>query len=362
MKGLYIAKIDEEYSLDFGVSKKIKGQIQAFENLGVKIDYLRLKDKNVMLNDKKIKRIKVKYFAYAEYRKFTKNLGNEYDFIYARYVKGDLNFYKTLKDYHKKGVKVIVEIPTYPYDTEQKSCNIKVIKSNIFDKIIRKKLKKYLFRIAVTNEHKEIFGIKTININNGINIKEFPLIKPVCSKSINLVGIANLAPWHGYDRVIKGLGQYYANKNKSENVEFYIIGEGKEKENLMSLCEKLNLEDKVHFLGAKRGRELDEIFDRMHIGASSLALFRAGGGHDPIKSKEFLARGIPVLLGYKDRLIDMNLPYVFHVVENDEPIDIDLIVEKYNASLKINPQDIREYAKEFLSWEAQMQKILSELR
>ena len=53
----------------------------------------------------------------------------------------------------------------------------------------------------------------------------------------------------------------------------------------------------------------------MHIGVSSLALFRAGGGHDPIKSKEFVAKGMPVIIGYKDKALSSNLEFIY---ENKE--------------------------------------------
>ena len=76
-----------------------------------------------------------------------------------------------------------------------------------------------------------------------------------------------------------------------------------------------SLNEYVHFVGSRIGSELNLIMDKADIGVSSLALFRAGGGHDPIKTKEFIARGIPVILGYEDKLVDMNLPYIMKVNE-----------------------------------------------
>ena len=49
LKGLYIAKVDEEYSLDIGVYKKIQGQINAFKNKLDVIDFIRLKNKDKLI-------------------------------------------------------------------------------------------------------------------------------------------------------------------------------------------------------------------------------------------------------------------------------------------------------------------------
>ena len=51
LKGLYIAKVDEEYSLDIGVYKKIQGQINAFKNKLDVIDFIRLKNKDIYFNN-----------------------------------------------------------------------------------------------------------------------------------------------------------------------------------------------------------------------------------------------------------------------------------------------------------------------
>lgn len=366
MKGLYIARIDEEYSLDLGVGKKIRGQIHAFNELGYDIDYLRLVDKTVKFNDKSFNKVKYRFFGCRHFYKVIKNIDykniDEYDFIYIRYIQGNISLYNIIKYFSKRNKKIIIEIPTYPYNTEFNKMTLRRFIVGNLDKYITKRIHKYVFRISVTNTHEEIFGIKTININNGIDLRELPIIDKKENNKINMIGIANLARWHGYDRVINGLADYYNNEFiDKKDVNFYIVGEGSEKSNLMMITKEQNIDDKVHFLGAKSGKELDRIFDDMHIGVSSLALFRAGGGHDPIKSKEFLGRGIPVMLGYEDKLIDMNLPYVFKVDENNTAIDIENIVSRYKACDYIKNNEIRKYAEEFLTWKFQMNKIIKEL-
>lgn len=365
MKGIYITKVDTEYNLDIGVSKKILGEINAFKNLENSIDYVRLKNKDIYINDKKLGSTDTRYFACKDIYKALKNINLNYDFAYLRYCRGNYNFYKIIKLLYKNNVKIIVEIPTYPYRSEISSRSVTGIIDLTLDKAVVPLLKKYVYRISVTSDDEEIFGIKTIKINNGIEIDRFKLVNynNRSIDKINLVGIGNLAKWHGYDRVIEGLNNYYKGNKilSNQEVHFYIIGEGNEKSNLEDLMQKYDLSKYIHFLGAKNGEELDSIFDDMDIGVSSLALYRAGGGHDPIKSKEFLARGLPVILGYADRLIDMKLPYIFKFEEEDKPIDIGVLLKKYNQISNIKPEEIRKYAKENLTWEFQMKKVIKEL-
>ncbi|ASW42427.1 glycosyltransferase [Clostridium isatidis] len=363
MNIIYVARIDEDYSLDLGVAKKINGQISALEALYCNVDYLRIKNKKIMLNDIELKEIKYRRLAYRHLYNSIKRINNQFDAAYLRYVRADYFFLKTIKLLYKRGVKVIVEIPTYPYITEINKKTVRGILEIFIDNIITRLLKKYVFKISTTSKYEEIFGIETIKINNGIDMNSFPLKNKSnhdTTKVIKLIGIGNLARWHGYDRIIKGMFEYYK-ENVDINIEFYIVGEGNEKVNLEKLTHDLNMQKYVHFLGVKTGTELDNIFDEMDIGVSSLALFRAGGGHDPIKSKEFLARGIPIILAYQDLLIDMSLPYVFFEEESNSPIDMKKIIEKYKKVRTIDSEEIRNYSIKNLSWENQMKKVIKVL-
>ena len=281
----------------------------------------------------------------------------KYEFAYIRFSRGDIEYYKLIKFLSKNNVKVIVEIPTYPYAQQFSYFNIKHLVYGILDILIWKSIRKYIYRISTTNSLHEIQKIKCICINNGIDLEELPMPNNKYKKSLNLVGIANISKWHGYDRVIKGLHKYYSDKNNCYEVRFHIIGEGDEKLNLIKLVDKFNLNSVVKFEGVKIGSELNNIMNDMDIGISSLALFRAGSGHDPIKTKEFLGRGIPVILGYDDKLVDMNLPYVIKVKEDESDLDIEGIVNKYLQRQWTN-EDIKSYARKNLSWETQIKKIV----
>ena len=114
-------------------------------------------------------------------------------------------------------------------------------------------------------------------------------------------------------------------------------------------------------MGAKFGDELDEIYDNSDIGISSLALFRAGGGHDPIKSKEYISKGIPVVIGYDDRALSEELDFVYKVSGDEIAIDIEEIVNKY-VNMKTTSYEIMQYAVENLTWESQIKKVVKYIK
>lgn len=364
MKGLYISTIDREELRFLGVYKKVQYQIDAFKNLGVDMDYIGLMGKNIEFINSKIHFNKKRLRQIMMFKKIVDNnkyiISNKYDFIYIRFSFANPYMFKLSRILKEQGMKIIIEIPTYPYEDEIKNSFKNVILKNI-DRYLWGKNSKYIYRLVLTNDYNNLFGIKAINIFNGVSSREIKenTINNIKNEEINLIGVANISRWHGYDRIIRGLYEYYKEEKKYK-INFYIIGEGAEKENLEKLSNELGVYKYVHLLGSRYGSELEELYDMMHIGVSSLALFRAGGGHDPIKSKEYLAKGLPVIIGYKDRALSSNLDFVYEVEANDSSIDLNKIIEKYTKS-KVKNSNIIEYAKNNLTWDSQIAKIIKSI-
>lgn len=363
MKGLYIAPVDSYIKEHLGIYTKILGQINALTNLGVEMDYIRMENDYIVMenikSDYQIKR--AKHYVFFKYIICNmEKIVNKYEFVYIRFSFANPYMFKLAKLLKKEGIKVFIEIPTFPYENElEKSFKNSLLK--IVDKILWKMNRNNIYRLVVTAKLKELFGVRCISIFNGIDVENLSQSKEIKDKNkIKLIAVANISKWHGYDRVIKGLSEYYLLNGKKTEVEFYLVGEGIEKENLKKITHELKCDKYVKFLGAKHGKELDEIFETMDIGVSSLALFRAGGGHDPIKSKEYIGRGIPVLLGYKDMALDNELEFVFNVPSDESNININDIVNKYNK-MNYTSNEIRRYAEENLSWDSQMRKVINSL-
>lgn len=361
MKGLYISVVDRESKRFGGVYKKIQSQVGAFQNLDVSMDYIGMKGNAIefvnTIDKVNLERAK-HYIFFRRILKRYSELNNKYDFIYVRYSFANPYMTLLIRKFSRANTKVFVEIPTYPYSDEIKKTTKNKVLLKV-DRLLWKLNKNWIDRLVLTNDIKDLFGIKAVNIFNGINIKDISIgIEGALNNSINMIGVANVSRWHGYDRLIKGIADYYKNNDCNKYlVNFYIVGEGPEKNNLEELTTNLNVSKYVKFLGAKFGEELEKIYEDMHIGVSSLALFRAGGGHDPIKSKEYVAKGMPVIIGYEDKALPSELPFVFNVDSDDSNIDIIHIIEKYSM-MKLSSKKIAKYAEEKLSWESQIIKVV----
>ena len=108
--------------------------------------------------------------------------------------------------------------------------------------------------LVTFSDEEEIFGKRTIRISNGVDFDSIPLHVPSVANTepINLIGVAEVHLWHGFDRVMTGLGEYfqkYGRSNiKQRDVHFHVVGGVHP--NQMSNCfapiiEKYHLKDKI---------------------------------------------------------------------------------------------------------------------
>ena len=117
-----------------------------------------------------------------------------------------------------------LEIPTYPYDQEFEGFSrIERLQLRI-DQIFRKGLARHLEAIVTFTNLEQIFGQRTIRISNGVDFDCMPLHQKVdTTKELHLIGVAEVHYWHGFDRLIAGLGEYYRQPNVKP-VYFHIVG------------------------------------------------------------------------------------------------------------------------------------------
>ena len=110
----------------------------------------------------------------------------DYSFI-ADYVRREGIEFVYIRSYHnanpftihlvnrmkKYGAKVLMEIPTYPYDQEYIT---RAMKLDLFvDRRFRSRLARYLDGIVTFSNAETIFGGRTIRISNGIDFDEIPM-------------------------------------------------------------------------------------------------------------------------------------------------------------------------------------------
>lgn len=258
----------------------------------------------------------------------------------------------------KMGVKTVMEIPTYPYDQEYITVESK---SFLFmDKMYRKKLAKELHAIVTFSNEDLIFGQRTIRISNGIDFASLKLKGDRHrADELHLIGVAEIHYWHGFDRVVAGLGNYYRENTGACKVFFHIVGEcsGKrERDEILPLIEEYHLENYVILHGPLYGSELDQLFDRSDIGIGSLGRHRSNITYiKTLKNREYAARGIPFVYSEIDEDFE-EMSYILKVPADESPIDINRLIE-FKQLVEETPEQIRDSVKH-LSWKNQMEKVL----
>ncbi|MGN1275926.1 MAG: hypothetical protein ACI4UK_02905, partial [Floccifex sp.] len=187
------------------------------------------------------------------------------DFIYIRRESVDQSFVRFLRKVKKENpnTKLILELPNYPYNLGKGRYGRFGYPYYLKNKFGVAKFYKYINRIVTYSEHKEIFNIPTININNGIDLslvrKRQPAYTNVKSE-IRLIGVAQVRMWHGYDRFIEGLHGYYTNGGKRKII-FDIVGDILDTYQYEEKIKEYHLEDHVILHGRKAGEELDRLYD-----------------------------------------------------------------------------------------------------
>ena len=350
-----------------GISKKIYYQVNALKACGLEVHlcYMdetsgkkRLIDNQVIADYgqgiiSKIKK-RTEFSSVTQYAK-----ENGIDFVYLRSNHNASYFtIQMVKQLKQNGIKVVMEIPTYPYDAEYAAQHMS---RQIFqDKLFRNKLAEHLDAIITFSDYDVIFGQRTIRISNGIDFDSVKVKKAVnnTTQELNLIGVAEIHTWHGFDRVVKGLANYYS-KPQKYIVKFHVVGyffskEGEEE--LRKIISDHHMERYVILYGKKHGDELDTIFDYCDFGIGSLGRHRVGIDKiKTLKNREYAARGIPFIYSETDSDFDEK-PYVLKAPANETPIDIYQIISFYKT-IKLAPSDIRSSIQD-LSWKCQMEYVI----
>lgn len=354
-----------------GISKKIIAQYNAFRSLGFDMKLCKMvieKSGNYtyVIDDKVVsnlgKGVKAKLSLYTKYKEIAEYVKQQnIKFVYIRYVlNATPSFLRFLSDLKESGAVLFLEIPTYPYDKELQNCIVSKIQL-LVEKRCRGYFRKYIDRIITYTDLSHIYGVPCVNISNSVDINSIRLRHPKPHKGFVMVGVAQLAPWHGYDRIIRGISEYYK-KGGKERVVFYIIGNGaKFIKEYQELASELNVADHVYCEGMKSGGELDEYFDVADFAIGCLACHRKNVYKvKSLKNVEYASRGIPFIYSeINDDFDDQS--YVLKEAADESPVDINRIIGFVN-SLTQKPAEIRESIEDCLTWDAQMYKVTCALK
>lgn len=372
-KVIFIATTEIDNKSD-GVSKKIISQAEDIESTNIKVAiYAYGKNGIISYNDGIFTKV-AKYKKYLSRRQnlffyLIHNLNNlKNSIIYIRFQHCDPLFIFILGRLKKSKCKIFLEIPTFPIVYPKFSINssyyFKIKLQEIFDFILCRLLKKYVYStVSIGNNVNFIFGIKNINIPNGISKKQFlALSKMNIAKfnnesEINIACVSNMYKAHGIDRLINGYGHWIKNKNiiKEYSIRFHIIGDGPEKNLLEMLVDNYNVRSDFIFYGKLDDSEYQCILANCNMAVSALAVHRKGLKFaSPLKARDYFMHGIPYIYSYNEIGVDEQQPFLKKFPQNDEPINFDEVVnfyESYKNNYEIISTNMKKYANDNLTWE-----------
>lgn len=281
--------------------------------------------------------------------------------MYVRHMIPNPGLVKLLKIAKKKNIKIYYEIPTYPYFGEQIRASrqkyraiIKIALDILFWPIIYKYIDKL---VIIRSSKKAKHYSKMVEITNGVrtdNIKGKDYSKDR-DNTFRMVAVGTLYPYHGYDRVLKGMAEC-SEKIGDTKVEFHVVGSSRTIDDLHNEADRLGLKN-VIFHGICSTQQLNDMYDNFDIGLGCLALHRRNADIDTtLKVIEYYCRGIPVVSSGECPMQDKSC--TFRVPDNNDAVDISTI---YNFYLNIPKEKLTQLSKEAkaeFSWENIMNKYV----
>ena len=292
---------------------------------------------------------------------------NAIEMVYARsFMNANPILVRLFDKLNKRGIKCITEIPTYPYDSEFKGYPLKYKIPLYIDKLFRKALAKKMEAIVTFSNEETIFGKRTICISNGIDLDSIPIHNPKKQNDIHLIAVAEIHYWHGFDRLVAGMGEYYKLNPDARKVFFHVVGweddRGTTSNGYLTVeqtAKKYNIGQYVVNHGKLFGDKLDEVFNQCVFAIGSLGRHRSGITNiKTLKNREYAARGIPFIYSETDNDFE-DKPYIIKAPADESPVNIRQIIDFIDTH-DVNPTEIRNTV-EHLSWRFQMEKVVREI-
>ncbi len=364
MKGIFINYGQGCEKDKSGIGLKIRTQIKVFNEVGLNCQELVLPVRKDKLS---LALYRLPFLNISPVWKYYREFG-EADYIYMRrpYV---MNYYmrKVLEKIRKVNprVKIVIEIPTYPYDAEYQKSKFKQMLL-WKDKHNRVRMKEFIDYYAILTEEQEVFGIPTVKIENGIDVANIIPKKYIVSTGsvIHMCAIAMFKEWHGYERLFYGLRSYYKNGGK-RNIICHFVGKGSELPVYEKIVQEEHLEEHVKFYGFLSGEELENIYNKSSIALSTFGMYKIGLNLScALKTREAVARGIPMITGCPtDIFTGQDYKYYLEFPNDDSELDIQKIVDFYDKIyMEENGEDvvrnIRKYAFETIDMAKCMKNVI----
>lgn len=384
MKLMYLT-FQEDAILYVGVVRKIRWQARAFEQLGYEVTYSLWKGNEyrfttgdrtetaAIAGGKGL----MGQFARAAEEYLS---SHRFDVLYLRLDRISFDVLKICRMARKNGTKrVIIELPNYPYLTDYiNSVNgvrpfakravqrCRILGFAAEDRLSGMRLRGLVDAvILIGNPAESFFGVKAMNISNGIDVDAMQPVPPKDNPDeIVLVGVAGTLWWQAYDRILEGMYRYQQGApDRLPRIRFILVGgDAKEMPEFHALIDKYGLGDDVECPGFKTGAELDAVYARADLGVSKLGCYRRGlQSCSSLKAREYCAKGLPFLYTCEDSLENEQTEFAMRVPNDGSPVDMEAVaafVRECRGKSGLSARE-HQFAKDHYDWKAIMKRVLA---
>lgn len=349
---------------EVGTTPKVQAEIGTLRNLGYEVTYTAYLDDGVAIYDNEDKQIAYRKFICKnslflaafrrEYlagiaRKYLKN--HSFNYFLLRINCINRSYFKMLQEMKAQGGFVMME--SLSYYPNMDFGNIKKASYLMISKSLKKHqydLKTVVDLMLTEGVLDDFYGIPCVEFGMGINVDNYKRhTYGGDNNELNLIMVGCDSVYHGTDRVIKSLKEYY-NHDSKRVIKLHLVGDILSKD--QKLIEEVALGDKITCYGRQHGRNLDAIFDKCNIALGPLAQHRIRKKDTGLKTKEYFARGICYLYTGQEVKIEPEYPYILQLVDDESLIDFQKVISFYDG-IKNNmtyPDQMRDKARLVFSW------------
>lgn len=196
---------------------------------------------------------------------------------------------------------------------------------------------------------------RTVEIGNGIDVATIEPRRraPVWpSPRLQLIAVATVARWHGYDRLLRAVREFQDRDGRTFDVHVTIVGDGPALPELRQLVTALRLSDHVTLAGIVTGDALQALYESAHLAVSSLGLHRIGLERASVlKAREYCAIGIPFIASGLDPDFAGAVPFRLAVSADEHTHDLVRVFSEYDRHRgSFDDAAQRRYAEQHLDW------------
>jgi glycosyltransferase involved in cell wall biosynthesis len=261
-----------------------------------------------------------------------------------------------LREMHEKSFVMMESLSYFP---EMKFKDINVKDANVLGYFLllyslkrhKNSFKKYIDLMLTEGVMKDFYGVPCVEFGMGVDVDNFKEHE-YCGKKdeINLLMVGCSSVYHGTDRIINSMIDYYQNEENKCVIKLHLVGSALEKHK--ELAQNKLVKDKIIFYGQQFGDGLEKIYDMCNVALGPLSQHRLKKRDTGLKTKEYLAKGIPYVYSGEEIQLEDNYPYIMKVPDTEDLLDLNTIIDFYNGIKDDTDMvmNMRKKARDVFSW------------